>query len=633
MRWRATKRLSENWLTKVEVVREKHRERREKFQREREKRKMKAGSGATPSLAGKGSNQGVISNPQPQFSVPESQSQPAAPPHPELTSSQLPVAPSMLHHSPSAPPSANGPASSYGSSQPHMPSSSLAALPTFTPVYTYPSCTQSVPREHTSPVSPKFPHAPYDPRTPDLALEELAHIPLDSEHSNPTHSESTSLSPDLNTLFITEAMQCVQQYIDERQLSQSPLPYFCSYPSQDVMPPISLLPSQHSTFLMPEGSTGDSSEPFNLQEYLESHSHVHHHSHANHEPFDLSSLSVNHAPVAQGPPEMIPVQCSFPCEPTPEEKLMWHVWLLTQAPPGTVADVILRNPQVSQQSNLAPMFFNLFPNFKGNKNEAARVKILTASVHEGQHSSAALHETPLADTNADSNWTWASLPSVTFPLEGTSVSSMLAPRAIIIDPAYLVSQPSLSFPGSQSADKDTVSQDPSTPPVPSSLSTSRPMPVLKTQDLSVSLPSLSSHVDSPLSPVSAHRATTAFLNESSEHLHSPSTTLYPQYMPVGNRLFRIARVGDADVLRPSYWFEPDTMATERMRNVVNLLEQFGGWVSGPNRADALERFANNSVYRGDRNVEREYSMETGRHVDLMILQALIFFWDIDTTGH
>ena len=60
-------------------------------------------------------------------------------------------------------------------------------------------------------------------------------------------------------------------------------------------------------------------------------------------------------------------------------------------------------------------------------------------------------------------------------------------------------------------------------------------------------------------------------------------------------MFRIARVADADVLRPSYWFEPDIMATERMRNAVNLMERSGGWVSRLKKRCGLKQLANDSV--------------------------------------
>ncbi|KAF8521166.1 hypothetical protein JB92DRAFT_2892124 [Gautieria morchelliformis] len=651
MRWRATKRISENWLTKVELVRERQRARREKIQREREKGKTKTGGGASRSLAAKkpatsqGKRPEVISHIKPPSSA-QVPPQSMTPPHSKPTQSQL--GSRVSHLAPTAPHSTDDPAlaSASGSLLPHLKPAPLVTLPTLISIHPGPSLQAAIPQEYVSPVSPKYSHVPYDPRMPGLALEEFAHIPLDSGQPGqmPLPESAAeflvpagpgSLDVTEQTLMQDEALEdYVQQYFDvsQMQMSQSPLPPDCASPSSDFMMP--MLPSPIHDAIVPDVFSGDcpahsipqegtlprASSP--LQAHLDNLSSLL----TLDEPLDephsqpLASgswLRPSH-PSAQSPESQVqlaphtgsspagssghpqsqpapvpgnlgvnsdvtqsPPVTPAPSEPTAEEKMMWHVWSLTQSPLSTAADVILRDPHASRQSNLSQVFSKLFPNFRGSQDEAARVKILTgsATIPEGEPCSATPHYMPLAGTSTESDCAWASFPSTAVSLTEASALSMLAPRTILVNPAYSAVQPTLSSPAG-SVGKHAASHDQFTS-APPHVPTSRPAPVLITQDLPLSSLPPGSHTDSPMSPASGHTATTALLTESGEHSNSPSG-LYPQYMPMGTRLFRIARLANIDVLRPSYWFEPDDVATETMRNVVNLMERSGGW-KGPER--------------------------------------------------
>lgn len=608
MRWRATKRLSENWLTKVEVVRERHKVRREKIAREKELRKKKAANGATDDLAAKDP---ATSSKTPQTvdtSLLQSSMQQLQPTYAVPGAG---LAPLQLH-STACPPSTSTPRPTNNTIVPSEGSPSpLASLPTaFSNGHL-----SSIATDHALSARPQFPHVPYDPRAPDLALEELLCDVVDLDLPSPVAlPESVEDSETLGGIPITEILSphqdmildYLQQYMDVAKMQMSSSP-FLSHSSPRLQDPISalpLLPPVHSTphttlpdvveerstlSIQPEGAlfphspqwlrfdgwlelTNTRFNPLLDQMELEAlMSLIETADIPDGQLIQRTSTHANYGLHKPEPPVIVPVT---PSEPTVEEMMIWHLWSLGQAPPGAGADVILSDLQAARPSDLTPMVLNLLPQFTGTREDAVRLKFLTGSPAVLEDPSTFFH-TQLATMKA--GWAWTSLSSMTIPLNEANTSLMLAPRSVLVNPAFSTLNSLFSSPSSQTASNLTASHDPPTLSVSPSVPGSRPSPVLKTHDLPPSLRTPSSYVDSPMSSLSTPTSTTALFDSPGESSNSSPGSYIP-CMPIGDRLFRIARVANVDVLRPSYWFEPDVTATEHIRNLVDLMEEYGGWV-------------------------------------------------------
>ena len=640
MRWRATKRVSENWLTKVELMRQRHRARLEKLGRERQMKKKKTGGGTSGSMAVKETitsqgNPRTTTTSQLHSSKVPPPAPPAVTPRSNVAFSQLP--PTAWHLSSSASRSMNDSASIQVPGSRKIPPSALIPGPATNPK----SSRGAVSRGHAPSTNPTLPHAPYDPRTPDLALEDLAHVSLDSTQLSPLILPERFLDIEVpagvGNLALEESiltqqrmmqdhvhpyidkseeakwLDCVQQYFDvaKMQMSPSPVMHPSASSSQDVMPLISLPPSTHTTLptatpdiaedgseyliqqpplsqalqdgLLPPSTASRSPRSLAFDRWLLNNIYDMGPSEFQAgpvPPMDDQLPDGQYAGTASNPYPSVDTTATQElsnitsgqnmalAEPSAEEKAMWHAWSLSQAPPDTAAEIIMRNIQASSASIVVPTGVNPIPRFAGNNDDVARLKMLVG-----------FSPAPEQQVRMVTDWAWSWVPYTTVPLNEANASLMMAPRAVLVDPTYSTIYSPLYSPTHRIVNNEAISQDQSVAPVPLSIPVSRPAPVLKTHDLPSSLRSSYSHVDSPISPSSPHTATTALFTESGESSSSPLAQ-HPLCLTLGDRLFRIARVANADVLRPSYWFEPDIMVTERMRNVVDLLEGSGGWVSG-----------------------------------------------------
>ena len=194
IRWRATKRVAENWLTRVGPARERQREKDEKFERESKKGaggamgKLIAKEEPTMPQAPDGipwpqSHPRVQQQPRPRMSAQPQPAGPNPPPRPACTH-----LPPHAYQPPTAGPPPTAPCRTGPAFMPVTPStfsstSTPVMAPALTPTSTPTSTTAPAPAPTHIPASTCHPpHPPYDPHAPyfeEMSLGDLIHAPPD----------------------------------------------------------------------------------------------------------------------------------------------------------------------------------------------------------------------------------------------------------------------------------------------------------------------------------------------------------------------------------------------------------------------------------------------------------------------
>ncbi|KAF8582414.1 hypothetical protein K439DRAFT_1635350 [Ramaria rubella] len=571
MRWRATRRVAENWLTRVERERDHLKSRK----MAREKEGKKGGK-----LLVKDSNAWC-----PQHS-------PLKPCYPQPSSTSSPPVPVPLVPTPTKAPYAQ--ASHAQVSFPnHAPSSGPTESAPSAPLISSPT-----PAHHSS---ASIPHTPYDPRAPYLALEELIHTPalenvplptLGGVESNklpqqlPDRESGFEASPadvQVPTTCSNTGSSCVTA--QNRVISRPHTPFLTT----STIPPQPITSQERAAIRARWRWERDKARAKNnaLIPLLHCQLCAEYHRPAVcpktqmcvHEFKVVTKLlpKMSTKPVCSNLPtrtRFLFPQDSIPTIPEPrsmsvltsQEKMNRHVALLPQAPRITAGQVVVRGG--GARAELAPMFLSLFPEYRGADEEkdedgTLRLKFGDVARDEGQVDVAVGVVRGRTSLDAD---TRAAKRARTGP----------AP----IELSYT------DIPFGTSLDQKS---NPNTPQSPPSLPTPHTLTTTPTTAVSTASPSSAA----PSSPSLKTAATSLHTGISPESIFASSFSIPSGSVPVGRRTIRIytkedpipkARFEDTgedpevsigvalkvpgEIHRTTYWFEPDVRAAETIWNVV-----------------------------------------------------------------